>query len=51
MFISIMVSCPLLLEMGHVLISSVGGEILDLAIGRMKPYGRIVCCGAIAAYK
>ena len=27
-----------------------GGEILDALLARMKPYGRIIACGAISAY-
>jgi NADPH-dependent curcumin reductase CurA len=31
--------------------STVGGEILDLALGQLNPHARIVACGAISAYK
>ena len=30
---------------------SVGGEILDIVLGQLKPYARVVACGAISAYK
>ncbi|WWC98340.1 hypothetical protein V866_005231 [Kwoniella sp. B9012] len=29
---------------------NVGGEILDLALGQLNPYARIIACGAISAY-
>ena len=29
----------------------VGGEILDAALAQLKPYARIVACGAISTYK
>ena len=30
--------------------STVGGEILDLALTRAKPHARFVMCGAISQY-
>ena len=29
---------------------NVGGEILDLALGKLRRYARVVCCGRIATY-
>lgn len=29
---------------------NVGGEILDLALTKVKPFGRVVACGAVAGY-
>lgn len=34
----------------EVYFDNVGGEILDLMLGRMKKFGRIAACGAISAY-
>ncbi|KAF8732466.1 alcohol dehydrogenase, partial [Rhizoctonia solani] len=33
-----------------VFFDNVGGEILDLVLSRLKPYARIVLCGAISTY-
>lgn len=41
------VGCPTI--PGRALMA-VGGEILDLLLARMNPYGRIIACGAISAY-
>jgi len=30
---------------------NVGGEILDIALSKLKPYARVVCCGRISTYK
>lgn len=33
-----------------VFFDNVGGDILDLALSRAKPFSRFVCCGAISDY-
>ncbi|CAD6567996.1 MAG: hypothetical protein TREMPRED_004202 [Tremellales sp. Tagirdzhanova-0007] len=33
-----------------VFFDNVGGEILDIVLGQLKPYARVVACGAISAY-
>ena len=30
---------------------NVGGEILDLALSKLRRYARVVCCGRISTYK
>lgn len=32
-------------------LTAVGGEMLDLVLAQIKPYARIVMCGAISQYK
>ncbi|WVF67858.1 hypothetical protein IAT40_002619 [Kwoniella sp. CBS 6097] len=34
----------------NVYFDNVGGEILDLALRQLKPYARIIACGAISSY-
>jgi NADPH-dependent curcumin reductase CurA len=34
----------------NVYFDNVGGEILDLMLGRMAMFGRVSCCGAISNY-
>lgn len=42
--------CRLIFLRVKILTFVVGGEILDLALGRAKPHARFVMCGAISQY-